>query len=246
MLADVIICHQDRAVVRLGDVFIKADTDRDRSDREAAALSSLSIPMPELLWRRLGPPDLAAIGRVEGTPLALLGQPSPHPPQAWRAAGRLARQIHEADIPQRLAVPSRYRLDDLGELEAWLTRRGLADAAVIEEHSKRARTAFASARTDHLVHGDLQAAHIFIDDDGEVRGIIDWSDAGVGDPHYDLAVLTVGHEEHLESVLEGYGMTTDLDRILGYQSWRRLGSVRWMVEHGFDPSGDIAALTHGL
>lgn len=232
--------------MRLGDVFIKADTDRDRSDREAAALSSLSVPMPELLWRRLGPPDLLAIGRVEGTALALLGQPSPHSPHAWRAAGRLARQLHEAAIPRGLSGPSRYRLDDLGELEAWLTRRRVADAAVIEEHSRRARTALASAPTDHLVHGDLQAAHIFIDDEGGVRGIIDWSDAGVGDPHYDLAVLTVGHEEHLESVLEGYGMTMDEHRILGYQSWRRLGSVRWMSEHGFDPSGDIAALTRGL
>ncbi|HUF33452.1 MAG TPA: phosphotransferase [Acidimicrobiales bacterium] len=92
----------------------------------------------------------------------------------------------------------------------------------------------------------FQVAHIFITTDTEIAGVIDWGDTGIGDRHYDLAVLTVGHDEHLEAVLDGYGLAVDRDRICGYWSWRRLGSVRWMLEHGYDADGDISALAFGV
>jgi hypothetical protein len=37
---------------------------------------------------------------------------------------------------------------------------------------------------------------VFVDGD-EVTGVIDWSEASQGDALYDLASLTLGHEEHL-------------------------------------------------
>ena len=58
--------------------------------------------------------------------------------------------------------------------------------------------------TPVFTHGDLQIAHVFVDGD-EVTGIIDWSEAGQGDALYDLATLTLGHEEHLDDVVAGYG-----------------------------------------
>ena len=57
-----------------------------------------------------------------------------------------------------------------------------------------------------------------------------------GDALYDLAVLTLGHEEHLDDVVAGYGTDVDLDAIRGWWLWRSLVAVRWLVEHGFDPS----------
>ena len=60
-----------------------------------------------------------------------------------------------------------------------------------------------------FMHGDLQVAHVFVDGD-EVTGILDWSEAGRGAALYDLASLTLGHREHLDEVLAGYG--TDVDR----------------------------------
>ena len=74
-------------------------------------------------------------------------------------------------------------------------------------------------------------------------GVIDWADACQGDALFDLAVLTVGFEERLEDVLRGYGDDgVDRDVIRGWWAYRRLASVPWMVEHGFDASGDIAVL----
>jgi aminoglycoside phosphotransferase (APT) family kinase protein len=84
------------------------------------------------------------------------------------------------------------------------------------------------------MHGDLQVSHIFLDG-VEVTGVLDWSEAGQGDALYDLAVLTLGHEEHLDDVLTGYGTSVDMDVIHAWWSFRSLVSIRWLAEHGFDP-----------
>jgi aminoglycoside phosphotransferase (APT) family kinase protein len=68
--------------------------------------------------------------------------------------------------------------------------------------------------------GDLQIAHVFIDGD-EITGVIDWSEAGQGDALYDLATLTLGHEEHLGDVVAGYGTDIDLDVIRGFSARKR-------------------------
>jgi len=40
-----------------------------------------------------------------------------------------------------------------------------------------------------------------------------WSEAGQGDALYDLATFTLGHEEHLDDVIVGYGSDIDRDVI---------------------------------
>ena len=67
------------------------------------------------------------------------------------------------------------------------------------------------------------------------NGVLDWSEAGRGDPAYDLAVLTMGHREHLDDVLDGYGGDVDLDVVRGWWSLRSLTAIRWLGDHGFDP-----------
>ena len=86
-----------------------------------------------------------------------------------------------------------------------------------------------------VIHGDLQLDHVFVDGD-QVTGVLDWSEAGRGDAMYDLAILTLGHPEHLGDVSAGYGDGVDRDVIRAYWSLRSLMAVRWLIEHGFDPS----------
>ncbi|WP_240771775.1 phosphotransferase [Nocardia sp. CS682] len=76
---------------------------------------------------------------------------------------------------------------------------------------------------------------MFVDGD-EVTGVLDWSEAGQGDALYDLATLTLGHPEHLDDVVAGYGTDVDLDVIRAWWSLRSLRGVRWLVQHGFDPA----------
>jgi aminoglycoside phosphotransferase (APT) family kinase protein len=75
---------------------------------------------------------------------------------------------------------------------------------------------------------------VFVDGD-EITGVLDWTEASQGDALRDLAVLTLGHEEHLGDVVAGYGTDVDLDVIRAWWSLRSLLGVRWLVEHGFDP-----------
>ncbi|MGC8006345.1 hypothetical protein ACP3V7_24900 [Salmonella enterica] len=46
---------------------------------------------------------------------------------------------------------------------------------------------------------------------------MDWSEAAPGDAMFDLAILTLGHEERLDDLLVGYG-TADVDREV-IRSW---------------------------
>jgi len=69
----------------------------------------------------------------------------------------------------------------------------------------------------------------------EITGVLDWSEAGPGDALYDLATLTLGHEEHVGDVVAGYGGDVDLKVVRGWWSLRCLRGIRWLTEHGFDP-----------
>jgi aminoglycoside phosphotransferase (APT) family kinase protein len=69
----------------------------------------------------------------------------------------------------------------------------------------------------------------------KITGVVDWSEAGQGDALFDLASLTLGHEEHLRDVVAGYGTDVDLELIRAWWSLRCLQAIRWLVGHGFDP-----------
>lgn len=110
------------------------------------------------------------------------------------------------------------------------------DVLPIEVVTRNRRIAEGALRpwTPVFTHGDLQVAHVFVDGD-EITGVIDWSDACQGDALFDLAILTLGNEEHLGDVVAGYGTPVDFDVIRAWWSLRCLLAVRWLFEHGFGP-----------
>ncbi|MGC9544409.1 phosphotransferase family protein [Streptomyces sp. UG1] len=231
---EVVVAHSERATLRVGDVFLKVDADQVRIDVEVEAMALAPVPTPKVLWRR---PPVLALAAVPGTALGRLGEPSTASPAAWAAAGAAIRKLHDAPLPPRLGRGGRG-LDELaadldGECE-WLVRNDVLPAGLVERNRRLAETAL-RPWTPVFTHGDLQIAHVFVDCD-EITGIIDWSEAGQGDALFDLAILTLGHEEHLGDVVAGYGTDVDLDVIRAWWSLRSLLAVRWLIEHGFDPS----------
>ena len=124
---------------------------------------------------------------------------------------------------------------DLDRECAWLIADGVLPTDLVTRNREVAAAAL-RPWTPVFTHGDLQIAHVFVDGDDAVTGVIDWSEASRGDALYDLAGLTLGHEEHLDDVLAGYGTEVDRDVIRGWWSLRSLSVIRWLVEHGFDPS----------
>ncbi|MFF9478962.1 phosphotransferase family protein [Streptomyces sp. NPDC014733] len=230
---EVVVAHSERATLRVGEVFLKVDADQARIDAEVEAMSLAPVPTPQVLWRK---PPVLALAALPGATLGRLGGPSTGSPAAWAAAGAAIRKLHDAPLPPRPGRAGRSAAELAAELDdecELLVTRGLLPADLV---TRNRRVAEAALRpwTPAFTHGDLQIAHVFVDDD-EVTGIIDWSEAGRGDALYDLATFTLGHEEHLDDVLAGYGTGIDLDVIHAWWSLRSLLAVRWLIEHGFDP-----------
>ena len=189
------------------------------------------IPTPEVLWRK---PPVLALAALPGTALGRLGEPSTASPAAWAAAGAAARKLHDAPLPP---WPGRRPDDIAAHLDAeceWLVTNGVLPADLVTRNRQVAGAAL-RPWTPVFTHGDLQIAHVFVHGD-EITGVIDWSEAAPGDALFDLAILTLGHEDRLGDVVAGYGRDVDLDVIRGWWSLRSLVAIRWLAEHGFDPS----------
>lgn len=228
---EVVVAHSERATLRVGDVFLKIDANQANIDVEVEAMARAPIPTPEILWRK---PPVLALAALPGAALGRLGEPSTSSPAAWAAAGAAIRTLHDAPLPP-------WPGPTLGEITArldreceWLVAHGALPTDLITRNRQVAEAAL-RPWTPAFTHGDLQVAHVFVDG-ATVTGVLDWSEAAQGDPLYDLAVLTLGHEEHLADVVAGYGTGVDLDVVRGWWSARSLLAVRWLVEHGFDPA----------
>jgi|SRR3954468_4442143 aminoglycoside phosphotransferase len=240
---EVVVAHHERATLRVGDVFLKIDADQSRTDVEVEAMTLAPIPTPEILWRK---PPVLALAALPGRAISRLGEPSTASPALWGAAGAAVRMLHDAPLPpwpgrlhDALLVPwpGQKLVDIASQLDSectWLVTNGVLPADLVTRNRRVAEVALRPSKPV-FIHGDLQVAHVFVDGD-EITGVVDWSEAGQGDALYDLASLTLGHREHLNDVIAGYGTDVDRDVIRAWWSLRSLMAVRWLIEHGFDPS----------
>jgi len=235
MMADVeqiqiVVAHKERATLRVGDVFLKIDTDQVRTDVEVQAMAMAPVPTPEILWRR---PPVLALAALPGQALGRLQEPSTASPAAWTAVGASLRTLHDAPLPP---WPGRS-LDELASRLSdecdWLVANDVLPPDVVTRNRRLAETVL-RPWTKVFIHGDLQITHVFVEGD-EITGVIDWSEASQGDGLYDLATLTLAHEEHLDDVIAGYGADVDRDMIRAWWSLRCLVAVRWLIENGYGP-----------
>jgi len=130
--------------------------------------------------------EAAASWREVGAELALLHRAvtACPDPRGW-----LAR--HDRATDPRASVPA---LRDAGRLDdaraAWIERV----AARLEPHARR-------ACAPRFLHGDAHGMNVIADDAGRLLALIDWGDAGWGDPAIDLAELPV---DAWRIALDGY------------------------------------------
>ena len=153
---------------------------------------------------------------VDGLPLA-----GSHP--VLREVGVRLRELHEVRVPG-FGCLSDASWDDTGGFslrnDSW---RGFLEGVVGEVRALAGSYAVAGAVADavadtvdargealaavevgSLCHGDLKVGHVFVDD-GRLAGIIDWGDAVVGDPVWDVArFANRADASSLSLLLEGY------------------------------------------
>jgi len=228
---EIVVAHHERATLRVGEVFLKIDADQRRADVEVEAMTMAPIPTPEVLWRE---PPVLALAALPGMALGRLGEPSTASSAAWAAAGAAVRMLHDAPLPPWPGGSLEEKASSLDSECTWLLANDVLPTRLVTRNRQVAEAA-RRPWTPVFMHGDLQVAHVFVDGD-EITGVVDWSEAGQGDAMYDLASLTLGHPEHLSDVVAGYGADVDLNVIRAWWSLRSLTAIRWLVEHGFDPS----------
>ncbi|MEV5843830.1 aminoglycoside phosphotransferase family protein [Streptomyces sp. NPDC051985] len=100
---------------------------------------------------------------------------------------------------RRMAGPAAERLAAADEFDP---------APLLQFTSPGAAQLAAQPGTAVLVHHDLRGEHLVVSADGRVRGVLDWTDAAVGDPAEDIAglALAVGSGAAVRAAtLAGYG-----------------------------------------
>lgn len=266
----VLVDHADQAVFDIvlpsGRAAVaKVDRSSRRHARERSALATLAgseVPVPPVVLADEGPPAVIVLDRVEGHPLSSGSRPASElgSGEAWTAAGRVLRQLHATPGPEGLE-PFGWTGEAWGPyMRAWARReRHLASTAraalgdqVVDRLCDRIEEVLArtSGFPTVFLHGDAQAEHVLMNPEAphnRVRALIDFGDTGVGDPAWDLAVLTLHHTERLADLLTGYRsdavLVAHIDRVLpAYTGLRLLGSVTWMEEHGFSPERELEEL----
>lgn len=231
---DVVLASNDRVTVRVGNTFLKIDSDQKRTNVEVEAIALAPVPTPEILWRK---PPVLALAAVAGRTLGRLGEPSTASSEAWAAVGRTIRALHSAPLPPWPATSSTVASSRLADECDWLVANNVLAPDEVTRNRRLAEAALGSY-TPVFIHGDLHLEHVFVDGD-QVTGIIDWSEARQGSALFDIASITLANEEHLDDFLAGYGGGVDRDLLRAWWSFRCLVAVRWLIENGYGSPDEL-------
>lgn len=186
------------------------------ADREAAVVpfvASRGIRTPALVAVNstcdLAPRPYTIYERAPGTLLGASDREHAWFESTYREIGRQCALLHTLEVTEELR--SHLRPPELTEPRKSLAKA--ADAGLVSP-GERARTeamvgdleALVGERRElALIHWDIHPWNLLVDDQtGELTAIIDWGDAGIGDPAYDLASMPI---EALPGMLAGYEET---------------------------------------
>ncbi len=176
-----------------------------------ALLAARGIPAPanaETIRADDGRVRAIAYDYVEGVMVGALGRGARTTLAHELGAALTALHATPVEDARAIGVPEL----DLGEelyrpmVEACLPHLGPRGRAWLEQRFATFIDGGGSRDAPHaLVHGDLGCGHVLADDAGRLAGIIDWGDALIADPAYDLAALLANcPRSFAERVIEAY------------------------------------------
>ncbi len=145
--------------------------------------------------------------RVHGETLGLTTLTRHQMSDVWRGVGRELAKLHLrvrecADPDGYLDEPARDQ--DIGAAVKRLVDAGKADldmARRIERMAEELRPRIADVIQTRFIHDDVHPMNVMCSSSGELLAIIDWGDAGWGDPSLDFAAIPF---DDIPSALEGY------------------------------------------
>lgn len=145
--------------------------------------------------------------RVHGETLGLTRLDRPQMADVWRGVGRELARLHLrvracADPDGYLDQPARDQ--DIGAVVKRVVdagRVGIDVARRIERIAEELRPHIAEGIETRFIHDDIHPMNVMCSSGGELLAIIDWGDAGWGDPSLDFTAIPL---DDIPSALEGY------------------------------------------
>jgi aminoglycoside phosphotransferase (APT) family kinase protein len=145
--------------------------------------------------------------RVHGETLGVATLAPPQMTAVWRSVGSELAKLHLrvrecADPYGFLDQPERDQ-DISGVLERLVdaARVDIDTAGRIERLAEELRPRVAEVSEPRFIHDDIHAMNVMCSSSGELLAIIDWGDAGWGDPALDFAAIPF---DDVPSALQGY------------------------------------------
>ncbi|URN11433.1 macrolide 2'-phosphotransferase [Streptomyces radiopugnans] len=201
-------------VPRRADVSEGMDAERRILDLVAPVLAEDGVAVPD--WQ-VRSPELIAYPALPGAPgltLTDAGEPDwhmdPADPGYAERLGRLLARLHSiapeqaGDAGVEVRAPARVRQawrDDIARVsEAFAVSPALTDtwrAWIEDDTCWPERTV--------MTHGEIYPAHVLLDEEGTITGVLDWTTARVDDPARDLSFqYGAAGEEMLRATLTAY------------------------------------------
>ncbi len=145
--------------------------------------------------------------RVHGETLGLTSLSSDLTANVWRGVGRELARLHLrvrecADPEGYLDNPERSQdVDAIVKRLVNAKRLSIATAAQVERLADDLRPHIATNTEMRFIHDDIHAMNIMCSAEGKLLAIIDWGDAGWGDPALDFTAIPF---DAVWPTLEGY------------------------------------------
>jgi aminoglycoside 2''-phosphotransferase len=138
---------------------------------------------------------------------------------------RLGRFLYDLHLtpPEFVGMRSRSAADVREDLRREVGALGAHVLPLLDIDERAAAERMVSAYLDDddnfrfatcLTHGDIGPGNVLVTASGDLAGVIDWGDAAVGDPVFDMAWVLQAMPDEGERVLGAYGGPPD-DRFLG-------------------------------
>lgn len=201
---------------------------------------SASVPMPELVSRE---PVCMAYRALPGDPCDTVGDEGLWPERL----GRFLYDLHMVPpefLGMRSATADTVRE---GVRAEWARLRDLAAGHLQADELDAASTAIDAVLDDDaawrfapcVTHGDLGPEHVLVSTSGDLSGVLDWEDVGIGDPAWDFAWWVHEMPDVGERALAAYGGAPDP----GFTTRARLSFVL-MPLHDLDHGLQVARPEH--
>lgn len=168
--------------------------------RELAGRTACSVELSDDARARSAPKLGAFLVALHGTPITDEMQREVHGDRIRRAdlayrAGQLEARLDELEalgVGQAPTAPGRSSAEagvpEGSSRDEHATDVSEVDVAAVRALARDLAQAPAWPHAPRLVHGDLYARHVLLDDKLTACGVIDWGDAHLGDPALDLSI----------------------------------------------------------